>query len=162
MMDFRTTFAVAAVGLGVLGSTAQAQDEGALRSRLRACAGIEDVAARAACYDAIPTEDTAAPAAPRPTGLGSEQVPQARARERTQPTREASLLEATVAESSQREPGIHLLTLQDGAQWQFVEGVPLSYDPPRRGSTVEIRSASMGSYLMRYRGQPAVRVRRVR
>ena len=54
------------------------------------------------------------------------------------------------------------MTLEDGAQWQFVEGVPLSYNPPRRGASVEIRSASMGSYLMRYQGQAAVRVRRVR
>ena len=75
---------------------------------------------------------------------------------------EADSIEATVAAAVEREPGIHLLTLEDGAQWQFVEGVSLSYDPPRRGSTVEIRSASMGSYQLRYQGQPAVRVRRVR
>lgn len=144
---------------------AEAQGEAALRGELRACAKIAEIGARVACYDALTAGGEATPqAATEPRGLGSEQVPRARAPlpERVVAQAEADSIEATVTASVEREPGIHLVTLEDGAQWQFVEGVPLSYNPPRRGASVEIRSASMGSYLMRYQGQAAVRVRRVR
>ena len=63
---------------------------------------------------------------------------------------------------AEREPGILLLTMQDDTQWLTVDTVRGSYDRPRRGSTVEIVSAAMGSYMMRYAGQPSVRIRRVR
>ena len=160
-MGYRGAMALAgSAALGLSAAQAQAQSgEDAIRGKLRACAGIADIAARVACYDAL-----SAQAAAQPRGLGSEQVPRARAPEPAHAAQqtEADSIEATVAAAVEREPGIHLLTLEDGAQWQFVEGVSLSYDPPRRGSTVELRSASMGSYQLRYQGQPAVRVRRVR
>lgn len=171
-MGYRGAMALAgSAALGLSAAQAQAQSgEDAIRGQLRACAGIADIAARVACYDALSAAGTETPAAPaaqaaaQPRGLGSEQVPRARAPEPAHAAQqtEADSIEATVAAAVEREPGIHLLTLEDGAQWQFVEGVSLSYDPPRRGSTVEIRSASMGSYQLRYQGQPAVRVRRVR
>ena len=156
----------------ILGSTAvaaavpaTAQGEAALRGELRACATIAEIDARVACYDALSASEEPAPqAAAGPRGLGSEQVPRARSPqpERATAQAEADSIEATVVASVEREPGIHLVTLEDGAQWQFVEGVSLAYNPPRPGASVEIRSASMGSYLMRYQGQAAVRVRRVR
>ena len=59
------------------------------------------------------------------------------------------------------EPGIYLLTLDDGAQWRFVEAVPPSYDPPRTGTEIELRRGSLGSFLMRYADQRSVRVQRV-
>ena len=169
-MGYRGAMALAgSAALGLSAAQAQAQSgEDAIRGQLRACAGIADIAARVACYDALSAAGTETPAAPaaqaaaQPRGLGSEQVPRAPAPARAAQQTEADSIEATVAAAVEREPGIHLLTLEDGAQWQFVEGVSLSYDPPRRGSTVEIRSASMGSYQLRYQGQPAVRVRRVR
>ncbi|AKH42552.1 hypothetical protein FHS61_000322 [Altererythrobacter atlanticus] len=60
-----------------------------------------------------------------------------------------------------RSPGIYLLTLEDGARWEFVEAVPFSYNPPGRGSTVEISRAALGSFMLRYAGQPGVRVKRI-
>lgn len=142
---------------------ATAQGEAALRGELRACATIAEIDARVACYDALSASEEPAPqAAAGPRGLGSEQVPRARSPQPERVTAQADSIEATVVASVEREPGIHLVTLEDGAQWQFVEGVSLAYNPPRPGASVEIRSASMGSYLMRYQGQAAVRVRRVR
>lgn len=165
-MGCRAALAVASlVASGMIAIPAAAQGEEAIRGQLRACAQIADITARVACYDALSARDApTAEVAPKPRGLGSEQVPQARARqpERAAAPSAADSIEGTVTAAVQREPGIHLLTLENGAQWQFVEGVPLSYNAPRRGSTVEIRSAAMGSYQMRYQGQPAVRVRRVR
>lgn len=169
-MGYRGAMALGSAALGLIAVQAQAQSgEDAIRGQLRACAGIADIAARVACYDGISSADAETPAplaqaAPQPRGLGSEQVPRSRAPQPEQVAEqaEADSIEATVTAAVLREPGIHLLTLDDGAQWQFVEGVSLSYNPPRRGSTVEIRSASMGSYQMRYQGQRAVRVRRIR
>ena len=158
-------FALAVCALrGLSAIPVQAQDDASLRGMLRACAGISDVPARVACYDAIPTEQPTAAAvpapqpAPRPAGFGSSQLAAARA----PLAAEADSIEGRVVAAVQRQPGIQLLTLEDGAQWLFVEGAPQTYNPPRPGSTVEIRSASMGGYMLRYQDQPAVRVRRVR
>ena len=155
--------ALAAALLGLFATSAYAQsDDGVVRGMLRQCALVADIPTRVACYDAIPrgeAEATAAAVAPsRPTGLGSGQVPVSRAPEADEP----EAIEAKVIAAVEREPGIHLLTLETGDQWLFVQGAPRSYTPPTNGSTVKIRSAPLGGYLLRYQGQSAVRVRRVR
>lgn len=168
-MTFRATMvAVSGATLAAVTAPTMAQEaDGALRSQLRNCSQIAEISSRVACYDALSEDVSPAPAeraVAEPRGLGSEQVRQVQPT-RTEPAAEHAerhSIEATVTAAVQREPGIHLLTLEDGAQWQFAEGVPASYNPPRRGSTVEIRSAAMGSYLMRFQGQQAVRVRRIR
>jgi len=81
---------------------------------------------------------------------------------RVSPTPPAAAAQAIVAEVVERRPGAYLLTLQDGAQWEFAEDVPISYRPPVRGSQVEIERGSLGGYRMRFDGQRAVRVQRVR
>lgn len=164
---FAATFSVASLALAGLPATAQ-DDDGALRDSLRDCAQIAGLEARVACYDALARGEAASAqataAAPEPASFGSNQVPRPRAPSRDSGTGggEIDAIQAEVAAAVQREPGIHLLTLADGAQWLFVDPVPLSYSTPRRGSTVEIRSAAMGSYLLRYRNQSAVRIRRIR
>ena len=69
---------------------------------------------------------------------------------------------ARVAGVSLREPGIYLITLEGGAQWLFGESVGRDYRPPRKGDTIDLRHASLGSYLMRFDNQESVRVRRVK
>jgi len=54
------------------------------------------------------------------------------------------------------------VTLEDGAQWVFAEGVTSQFRLPRRGDTVEIERGSLGSFLMRVDGQSPVPVRRLR
>lgn len=164
-------------GMGVLaavptGAAAQLSDS-AVVDLLRECRKVGDVAARTACYDNIPlgqpgatpveqapaASPSAAPAASRaPSRFGSNQLPQARAAKAGEPEQ----INARVTAVTQREPGIYLLTMEDGAQWQFVDAAPSSYDAPRRGSEVEIFSAALGSYQIRYAGQRALRIRRVR
>lgn len=162
-MRHREQLALAVALLGLFAAPAYAQsDDGVLRGMLRQCALIADIPARVACYDAIPAREpeatTAAVAPPRPTGLGSDQLPISRAPEADEP----EAIESRVIAAVEREPGIHLLTLETGDQWLFVQGAPRSYTPPTNGSTVRIRSAPLGGYLLRYQGQSAVRVRRVR
>lgn len=178
----------AAAALAMPGAAEAQEDYRTIVTIMRACAQIEDIKARVTCYDnnirpgataqaAPPTSGsvpapTPAPApepapapAPNPapqarTGFGSESLPQPRAAEQRAAREEAA--EARVTAVARSAPGIYLLTLEDGGQWQFVEAAPLSYDPPRAGSIVSIESASLGSYLMRYRQQPSIRIKRVR
>jgi len=137
------------------------------------CSKIEDVLARAACYDrnicapataaqaeeataAAPTQPARSGAA-APAGIGSKSLP--RPRSQAEEPQEAEL---QVARASSREPGIYVLTLNDGAEWQFVEPAPAAYDAPRAGSKVKISRGALGGYLMRYAEQPAIRIRRIR
>jgi len=160
--------------VGSVPAFAQADDKAVLE-KLRACAKMEDVAQRTACYDAnlgrqAPVAASSAPEPreeprraqraepPSPAGFGSETVRSAR-----QPrAREAEQIRARVATISERQPGIYRFTLDDGAQWQFESSAPFSYQPPVPGATVDIRRGAVGSFLLRYRGQPSVRVLRIR
>jgi hypothetical protein len=170
MTHFARISRLSMVALAVLtpaAGRAQVAD-GSLVTTLRECRAMADVRARTACYDSVPLdqpEQQAAVATPAARAeqqagadFGSNQLPRPSSAASAAPDR----ISARVARAIEREPGIYLLTLADGTEWQFVDGAPADYDPPRRGSTVEISSASMGSYLLRYAGQRSVRTRRVR
>ncbi|BBC72124.1 conserved hypothetical protein [Altererythrobacter sp. B11] len=152
-------------------ATAQGTDYEAIVRTMRQCARIADVPARVACYDqtvgaerlisgeAAPAAPTAAPPPP-PEGFGAEALP--RRVERDEREQEPDRVEAQVRAAEQLGPGVFLLTLADGAQWQFVDAVPFSYSPPRPGAPVEISRAALGSFQLRYSGQRPVRVKRIR
>ncbi|MXO64411.1 hypothetical protein [Altericroceibacterium endophyticum] len=172
-------FALAALGCSALmigGTTpATAQvDDAIVLNILRECAKIDDAQARLACYDnniraagGKPRSNTvpnaSASGASASTGndtFGAEDI---RKPERFAPAPEnRDELSARVASVRERQPGTYLITLESGAQWLFTESVSSSYRPPRRGSTVEIKAASLGSYLMVADGQAGVRVKRVK
>lgn len=164
-------------------------DDPTIASIVRECRKVQDEAQRIACYDNIPLGQPAAgpvaspaaspalPPAPAaassaaaspapapqasaaraPGGFGSNQL----ARPAAAPA-EPREMTARLSAVAERRPGIYLLTLEDGAQWEFIDSVPPSYDPPQRGKTVELIGAALGSYLLRYAGQRGVRIRRVR
>lgn len=141
--------------------TAQAQVE----DRMRECRRLAETDARIACYDRIPLDEPGQRStveqrqAPRAAaGFGANQLPPPPSAVSSEPDR----ISVQVARAVERQPGIWLVALEDGSEWQFVDGAPSGYDPPRSGSTVEISRASLGSYLLRYAGQRAVRARRVR
>ena len=168
----------AAVLLCPLTAQAQVPDEVVLNI-LRECAKIGDATSRLACYDnnirsAGASPRAAAPATPAapqgggapvtsntPQGFGAESVRVERQRQAEQLRETASEIRAVVTGVAQRGPGIYLVTLEGGAQWQFAESVPFSYKPPQRGSTVEIERGSLGSFLLRFDRQQPVPVRRV-
>lgn len=172
-------------GLAVLALAAavplSAQEPGTPEDRvtlniLRECAKIADTPARVACYDrniGVTVAQTAAPV--RAGGFGANQLPPAPPAPAPVPQFGANQLPpppqpveqrvdriaATVTAATQRAPGIWLLTLADGTQWQLVDAAAPSFDPPRNGSAIEIAAASLGSYILRYRGQTGLRIRRV-
>lgn len=157
---------------GILGgivappASAQSDDRGVLEG-MRACARIDDAAQRTACYDRYlrptPAPATAPPGttpAIPPPPVASAPISSRRA-DRPRPPLPARYT-GEVSAVAQRGPGIFLLTMKDGAQWQFASSVRASYDPPSAGSMVEIRPGALGSFLLSYDDQSAVRVIRVR
>lgn len=162
---------------------AQAQDEDFERTVtiMRACSQIEEMVARVTCYDnnigpsaegSVSSGSDAITARPqpvraavpaavqnRPQGFGSEMLPQAREEQRDSRQDEIRIRVSAV-ERLQR--GIYRLSLEDGAQWDFVEEAAITYDPPREGSEIRIMRGALGSFLMRYDGQTSQRVRRIR
>lgn len=180
IIRYRATIMAAAAGsLVVASGPALAQvDQRAAASIMVECSKIGDPTARLACYDnnvrnidpgaPLPPPNTvrgAAPAAPGtqagPQGFGFESVRQREERFVARPTSERQLT-ATVSGVRERQPGIYLVTLNDGAQWLFSESVDFNFRPPRAGQTIEIERGAMGVYLMRIDSQKAVPVRRQR
>ena len=181
MIAFRAlTLSIAGATLAMASAPASAQvDDAIVLNILRNCAQIEDATARLACYDnniraagsqarpAVPGQMDApqtARGAPvssnSPSGFGREDI---RTPERFEtPAGEMEELRAQVRSVTERQPGIYLLTLEDGAQWLFTESVPFNYRAPRAGDRIEIDRASLGSFLMTFDRQRSVRVERVR
>lgn len=179
------TIALAAALTTAAPAQAQQTDYEATVRIMRECAKIETLEARAACYDntiatdrlisrqgteqarnqPVPTPQPAPPramAAAAPTGFGAETLPTPRAaRPGDDQTDSDGRYSGRIARAERMSEGIYRLTLADGAQWQFQDAVPFSYDPPRDGSQISLRRASLGSFLMDYRDQRPVRIRRV-
>jgi hypothetical protein len=174
--------AIGAVSLAVPAAPAFAQEErAAVLNILVECAKIDDPTARLACYDnnmtragataraTVPGQTVrgvvggSAPIETQgPQGFGYEDVRSADpARFQVRPG-QMQEIHPKVASVVPREPGIYLVTLDDGAQWMFAEGVTSQFRLPRRGDEIEIERGSLGSFLMRIDGQPAVPVRRIR
>ena len=72
-----------------------------------------------------------------------------------------SRIETTIRGASQTPYRKWLLTLQDGAQWEQIDGRELSITP-RAGHSIKIRRGAVGSYLANVQNKTAIRVRRVR
>lgn len=159
--------------LASVAAPAHAQGNDAiLLNILRECAKIDDTAARVACYDRnigrdASTGPSTAPAVGDAVPRSEPRAPSGFASETVQPRNEPApqrdeRTSAQVAAIAERAPGLYVITLDDGAEWQFTSSAPFSYQPPRPGSTVDIRRGALGSFLLRYEGQPSVRVLRVR
>lgn len=170
-----------AAGAAVLATPSAAlaqEDANAALSAMRECAKIDDPAARFACYDNN-FRDTDADTtvleprqseSPQPSsvpvvrngepssGLVSARPPHRPAAQNSASARAPS----SVAAVAEKAPGTYLLTLDDGAQWEFAQSMGVSYDAPRRGSAVQILPGALGGHRIRVDGQQPVRVRRVR
>ena len=168
----------ATVAVAALPATAQVSDQIVLNI-MRECAKIDDATARLACYDnnirAAGGNPSSVPGQmPSPSGGGAVVQPnapggfgaddlRARSEERFNPNRNgASEVNVQVAQVAEREPGVYLVTLSNGAQWLFTESVSGNYRAPRRGQTVEIQRGALGSYLMVVDRQQGVRVSRIK
>ena len=174
-----TILAAGAASLLLAGGPVGAQvDQATAVNILRECARIDDATARLACYDnnirnvggaprvavpgrmQVPQGGSAPVAANSPGGFGAEDV---RTPERfATPSGQLQEISGRFTSVRPREPGVYALTLEDGAEWLFAEGVAPTYRVPRAGSVVEIERGALGSFLMRFEDQAPVPVRRVR
>jgi hypothetical protein len=166
----------AAMAMSATPALAQVPDSVTLNI-MRECAKIDDPTARLACYDnniraagANPRSLPGAMGVPRgggavlnpntPSGFGADDL------RATSPERfvESGTHEITarVASARERQPGVYLVTLDNGNQWLFSESGGPSYSPPRKGDSVRVERGALGSYLMVVGKQQAVHVTRVK
>jgi hypothetical protein len=172
--------ALGAAALAIPAGPAAAQaDRTIVLNIMVECAKIDDPTARLACYDnnirqvggtirnTVPGQTVrgisggAAPIESHgPQGFGSEDLVSSSPQRFQQSGLDE--IHPHVASVTPREPGIYRVGLEDGAMWEFAEGVSSQFRLPRRGDEVEIERGALGSFLMRVDGQTPVPVRRIR
>ena len=135
------------------------------------CRAQADDAARLACFDAAVGKLDAAEQAGEVVVIDRAQVGDARRAAfgfnfqmpafMTQGAKPEELdkVTGTVESTRQDATGRWILRLADGAVWRQIDNT-LVNKSPKKGSAVEIRTASLGSYLMKIDGQTSIRVRR--
>lgn len=135
------------------------------------CRKVADGQARLACYDAaagrmetaestgdIVVIDKAQARAARRQAFGLN-LPSIDFLSRGVPKDEVDRIEGVIRATSADALGKWAIELEDGARWRQVNAEVLSRDP-KPGMPVQVRRASLGSFMMKIDGQPAVRVRR--
>ena len=183
----RSAIAMLAVGTALTlasAAPAQAQATGDRDRALVGCSVVKNKADRLACFEAVarevprsaPSAAAEAPqpvaAAPAPAAAAQPSAPRAAAtdfgsetvrtpvRERESRPERPDKITARVASVTPRAPGMWRVTLDNGATWDFAESVS-DFRVPGAQDEVEIRRGALGSYLMRFDKQPAIRVARV-
>jgi hypothetical protein len=143
--------------------------------RLSNCRPLADSAARLACYDATAAALDQAVAKGDIVVMDKAQAKEVRRQafgftlpslslfdraggERPEPLERVT---ATLASAHQGGEGKWVLELADGAVWRQVDLEPLP-NGARKGSTVEIRKAAMGSFFINVDRQRAIRAQRSR
>jgi hypothetical protein len=135
------------------------------------CTRLDDDRARLACLDALfprggppavtgtaPPASASFPTAESVFGVNDD-VRRARG-ETLAADAIPAMIESTVARLDPLAPGRNRSTLANGQVWEQLE--PSSRFRPRTGETVNVRQASLGSYLMHASRGSAVRARRLR
>lgn len=150
---------------------AQSAPEPDVIKALKACSAIKADPERLACFDKAAQSVTKAQEtgeviiidkqsarAARRQAFGLD-LPSLSILDRGADKAETETLQATVKAARNDAESRLVVTLDDGAVWRQVDSEILG-KPPKAGDAVEIRKASMGSYLMKIGKQPAIRVRR--
>ncbi len=133
------------------------------------CRKIEDGAQRLACYDAAVEALTSAQRSGDLVTLDRKQRQAVRKQAFgfTLPTlamfdtgeKEVDRIDETLASASEGAEGKWIFRMQDGAVWRQIDDEFLSRRP-HPGSTIVIRKAMLGSYMLSVDGQPGVRAHR--
>jgi len=145
--------------------------EPAVIAALKACRAITADAERLACYDKATQSvtkaqesgeviiiDKQAARAARRQAFGLE-LPTLSILEKGVDKAETEKLQSVVKSARIDGEQRLVVTLEDGAVWRQIDDTPVG-KPPKAGDTIEVRKASMGSYMMKIGSQPAIRVRR--
>jgi len=146
--------------------------EPAVIAALKACRAITADAERLACYDKAAQSVTKAQEtgeviiidkqtarAARRQAFGLE-LPTLSILDRGADKAETEKLQSAVKSARVDAEQRLVVTLEDGAVWRQIDDTMLG-KPPKAGDTIEVRKASMGSYMMKIGSQPAIRVRRI-
>ena len=162
--------------IGISATVAAKDDNDAALTRPKAfddvvaCKLIENADARLACYDEkvsaldaaqkndeiILTDKAAVNEAQR--GLFGFEIPKLKIF--GSGGADVEEIDAVVKSVTANRAGAVTITLEDGARWQQVDTKTLNREP-RAGSKANIRIASMGSYLVKFDGGPAIRMKRI-
>ena len=159
----------------LMSSSAGAQTAGSdLVAQLSACRSVSSDAERLACFDRTASALEAARAGGEVVILDREEVEETRRRSfgldlnvlnpfaREGGVDEIDNVSTTLEQATQAGgAGRWLFTLENGSVWRQVDNEPVRVSP-RQGMSVEIRRASLGSYMMSINGSRSVRVRRER
>lgn len=163
-------FALGAASLAHAADAPKAATPAVLKS-LFDCRAIVADAERLACYDAAVGKVNAAEKTGEVIIVDRQEARAARRQafgldlsalsilDRSEEKTEIDRVLGEVASVRQGGDGRWTVVLTDGAVWKQVDDAALG-KPPRKGSKVEVRKASMGSYFMNIDGQRAVRARR--
>ena len=173
--NVRIALAAGAVALTFAGAGLAADAPLGRAAQLQAvvdCRKLADPAERLACYDAATASLDAAEKAGDVVVVDRAQVREARRAAfgfnfqmpafmtpRDEKPEEMDRIAATVASARQDAHGKWVIKLTDGAIWRQVDTKKIFRDP-QAGSTVEIRTAAMGSFFMKVDGQKQIRVHR--
>ena len=155
-------------------ATAAAAPKSATPAVLKAlfdCRAITTDAERLACYDAAVGQVNKAEKTGEVIIVDRQEARAARRQafgldlsalailDRSEEKTEVDRVIGEVASARRGGDGRWTVVLADGAVWKQVDDQSLSKDP-KKGSKVEIRKASIGSYFMNVDGQRAMRARR--
>jgi len=147
--------------------TLLAQLASAKETSLFECRKIKDIEERVVCYDTIvdalfPVASTDAPDNTVPSSnslFGKNAAETNRIVEETLAIKKIDQLTATVTSVTKNAYKKLTITLDNGQVWRQLDNDPL---PLRKGETVVIRSAKLGSFLLRKEsGSGSIRVNRL-
>lgn len=177
MTEMPKSLALAGFALLVVATAAQAAppikppSRAAVLQGLLDCRGKPDDAARLACYDAAASAMDQAEAKGDIVVVDREQARAVRKQafgftlpsltifERGEKPEQIDRVTGTIAIARASADGKWILRLEDGAVWRQIDGDPPHRDP-KTGMPVDIKSASMGSYLLSVDGQRSFRAHR--
>ena len=163
--------ALALAGSGFAAAPAAPKVRAAQLQAIVDCRQQAEPAARLACYDAATAALDAAEKAGDVVVVDRAQVQEARKAafgfNFQMPTfmtggekpERMDRITATVESARRDATGKWIIILTDGAVWRQTETKTMFRDP-HKGSTVEIRTAAMGSFFMKVDGQSQIRVHR--
>ena len=168
------TWAAALLAVAAAGAQASQQSETRPLAELERCRSIPDDAQRLACFDSVSATLLSAERTGAVTIVDRAQLKQARRSlfgfslprlsflegDRSAAD-DTGTLETTVRSVRSLGYGKVQVVIADGnAVWETVETYA-TFDAPRAGQKVTIRRGPLGSYMLRFEGQRAVKGRRI-
>jgi hypothetical protein len=165
------SFVLALAATSAMAAPGKAPSRAAVLQGLLDCRAKSDNAERLACYDQAASAMDQAEAKGDIVVVDREQARAVRKQafgftlpslslfERGEKPEQIDRVSGVIAASHADANGKWVLRLEDGATWRQIDGEPPHRDP-KAGMTVEIKTASMGSYLLSVDGQRAFRAHR--